>query len=240
MLAWQQALAKAPVPVAQAGTLFLYDPGTNKDLISDTIVGALKANTTVDTSVLIDGRSTIKFAAAASSGVTITLPTAINLDTLPAWTVEWVSRPTSFPTDYANELFLDTLTGITNVIGCRWSNLGYGNRLQFNMSNWANSFIWRPPVAKADVVNTIVRWAMVYQNNQVAIYKDGVRQMLANGTSTSTGTQNYIDKTMAFPTVARIHLGYYNGTNQSFLGNIGRIRISDGARYTANYTPIPF
>lgn len=226
-------------PEPTGDVLFLYDPATNKDLISNTVVGALRTATTVDTLVTLDGQPTVKFGSTAA-GAIITLPTPINLEALAEWTVEWSSRPTSMSSSYMNEIFLDLLNTAGYPLGCRWADGGYGNRLQFNISNFANSNLWRPPVDKSAALNKENRWAMVYKGGQVKVYRDGVKQMLAAGTNGGTGTQDFISKTQPFFTVAKIYIGWYNGTNVAFIGNMGRIRISAFARYLGNYSPKPF
>jgi hypothetical protein len=217
--------------------LFLFDPGTGKDEVTNQTCIAL-SGVAVDMSVLIDEKPTLKFAAVNNQGL-ITFPTPIAFDALEGWTVEWSSRPTSFATAYANELFLDITTTLGYPIGCRWGDAGYNNRLQFNISNWANANIGQPPVNKTAVVNKVNRWAMVFRNNRLQIFKDGVLQMLAFGTST-TYAQDYMAKNGALPTVTKLYLGYFNSINQAWLGNFGRIRISNFARYLGNYTPTPF
>jgi len=218
--------------------IFLFDPGTGKDEISNQVCIAMSGGLAVDSTYLMDDKPSLKFTGAANQGL-ITLPQAINLDTLGDWTIEWSSRPTSFVTTYANELFLDITTTQGYPIGCRWGDGGYGNRLQFNISNWANTNIGQPPINKASVVNKVNRWAMVFRNNLLRIYKDGVLQMIAFGTST-TYAQDYMPKVSTLLTATKMYLGYYNNINQAWLGNFGRIRISNFARYLGNYTPESF
>lgn len=228
----------AGIPQPTGDVLFLYDPGTSKDEISGNVCIALSGGAAVDNTFLIDNKATLKFTAAGQQGL-ITFPTSINLEALTEWTVEWSSRPTTFLTSYVTELFMDLTVSQGYPIGCRWGDGGYGNRLQFNISNWANNNIGQPPIVKTDVTNKINRWAMVFKGGQLRIYKDGVKQLLAFGTS-NTYAQDYIGKTQAFPTVTRMYLGYFNSVNQAFAGNMGRIRISNFARYLGNYTPVAF
>lgn len=218
--------------------IFLFDPASGKDEVTDQFCITMANGLAIDTSYLIDNKPTLKFTGASNQGL-ITLPQAINFDTLDDWTIEWSSRPTSFITNYANELFLDITNTQGYPIGCRWGDSGYGNRLQFNISNWANANIGQPPVNKASVVNKVNRWAMVFRNAQLRIYKDGVLQSLAFGTSTSY-TQDYLAKSGTLITATKLYLGYFNSINQAWLGNFGRIRISNFARYLDSYTPEGF
>ncbi|MNM47266.1 hypothetical protein D3C81_582290 [compost metagenome] len=226
------------LPEPTGDVLFLFDPGTAKDLISNQICIALANNATIDTINKIDDNPTIRFAQGTSQGL-ITLPTPINFEALTEWTVEWTSRPTSIGSSYFTELFLDIAVTQGYPIGCRWADGGYGNRNQFNIGNWSNAVLGQPSLVKSQAVNKDNRWAMVYKGGQLRIFYNGVLQMLAFGTGGSY-SQSYIDKTQAFGLIAKIYLGYYNGTNQAWLGNMGRVRISNFARYLGNYTPVPF
>jgi hypothetical protein len=225
-----------PEPTGEV--LFLFDPETGKDLISNQTCIALSNNAAIDTLNKIDDKPTIKLAQATSLGL-ITLPTPSNFEALTEWTVEWVSKPTSIGSNYFTELFLDIAVTQGYPIGCRWGDAGYGHRLQFNIGNWANAVIAQPQIVKSGVANVVNRWAMVYKGGRLKIYYNGVLQMLAFGTSNTYG-QNYVSKSQAFGIIAKIYLGYYNSINQAWLGNIGRIRISAFARYLGNYTPVPF
>ena len=229
---------KEDPPAPTGDVVFLYDPATSKDLISGQVCIALSNNAAIDTINQIDGHSTLKLAQGTSQGL-ITLPTPINFEALSEWTVEWTSRPTSIGSSYFTELFLDIAVTQGYPIGCRWGDGGYANRLQFNIGNWSNGVIGQPPIAKSSVVSKDNRWAMVFKNAQLRIYYNGVLQLIAFGT-TSNYNQNYISKTQEFGLIAKLYIGYYNSINQAWLGNMGRIRISNFARYLGNYTPIPF
>lgn len=226
----------APGPTGDV--LFLFDPETSKDLISNQVCIALSNGAAVDTLNKIDDKPTLKLAQATSLGL-ITLPTPINFEALTEWTVEWTSHPNTIGSSYFTELFLDIAVTQGYPIGCRWGDAGYNNRLQFNIGNWSNSVIGQPAIVKSSVVTKDNRWAMVFKGGQLRIYYNGVLQAIAFGTSTSYG-QNYISKSQAFGVIAKIYIGYYNSINQAWLGNMGRIRISNFARYLGNYTPVPF
>ena len=227
-------------PIPTGDVLFLYDPATNKDLISDTICGALKGSTSVDATFQIDGYDTLKFAA-ASAGAVLTFPTALSLNSMTEWTIEWSSRPTTIGSAYFTELFLDTVPASGIPLGCRWTDSGYGDKMQFNAADFNNLRLWRAAETKASAVNKLTRYSMVYKGGAIRVYKDGVLQMLANGVEGGSSTsQTFIPKTQAWPVFANLTLGWFNAGNTAWLGNFGRIRISNFARYLANYTPAPF
>jgi hypothetical protein len=218
--------------------LFLYDPATNKDLISDTVVGAIKTATEVDPAVLIDGQSTLK-TSSVNSGVLITLPTALDLETMQNWTLEWSSIWNAYQSGYATELFMDITNTAGFPIGCRWTDGGYQERNQFNASDWNNARIWRPSSTKTQVIGQLNRWALVRKGSYFFVMLNGVRQLLENGTVNGT-KQSLFNKTQALPTVTKMYLGYFNATNRCYPGNFGRIRFSNFARYVGDYTPQPF
>jgi len=226
----------APPPTGDV--LFLYDPATSKDLISNQVCIALANNAAIDIVNKIDDLPTLKLAQGTSQGL-ITLPTPINFETLSEWTVEWTSKPTSIGSAYFTELFLDIAVTAGYPIGCRWADGGYGNRNQFNIGNWSNNVIGQPAIVKGNAIGKDNRWAMVFRGGQLRIYYNGTLQMIAFGT-TNNYAQSYIPKTQAFGLIAKIYIGYYNGINQAWLGNMGRIRISNFARYLGNYIPVPF
>jgi hypothetical protein len=225
-------------PEPTGDVLFLYDPETSKDLISGQVCVALSGGAAVDNITKIDGKGTLKLVGGGSQGL-ITFPTPLSLEVLSEWTVEWVSRPISIQSGYVTEMFIDTSPSSGYPIGCRWPDGGYGNRAQFNLSNWANENIWHPPFAKAAAEGNTIRWAMVYKGGLIRIYKDGIKQSLAAGTS-GIYDKDFISKTVSWPVYHKIYLGYFNGTNSAWTGNFGRLRISNFARYLANYTPVPF
>lgn len=224
----------------EGDALFLYDPATNKDLISNIVVGALKAGTVVDSTYLIDNQPTLRVDN-ANAGAVLTFPSSIDLNALTEWTLEWSSRPTSIGGYYFTELFLDVAGGSGYPVGCRWTDTGYGNTLQFNAADWANERIWRPPFTKSTAVNTLNRYALVFKGGNFTVFRNGTKQMLTNATGgVGSTTQDYFPKTQAWGLFKILTLGYLNSVNSSWIGNYGRIRISNFARYLGSYTPEAF
>lgn len=220
-------------------TLFLYDPATNKDLVTGTTCGVLRSGTTVDSTILIDGNSTIK-STTGTHGATITFPTPLDLGSLAEWTIEWNSLPNSIGYGYSTELMLNWPAG--PYMGCRWADGGFGNRLQFSgggtgFSNVAT--IWRTPETNVQAANKLARYAMVLADGKISVYKNGIKQSMNNGT-TNAITQDYFVKATIPQPLTTMSIGWLNSTFISWQGNFGRVRISAGARYLANYTPVPF
>lgn len=240
LTAWQQS--SIITPRIDPDVLFMYDPATNTDLVTGLTCGVKLNSTTVDNVTLIDSQPTVKMAA-TNQGVTITFPTSIDLNSMPEWTIEWVSRPTSINTSYANELTLLDASGAGNMyIGCRWTDTGFANTLQFTLNGYGNtSTCWRAmSVTKSVAVNKLSRYAMVFKDNKLTVYRDGVLLTVTNGTGGSGVNQTFINKIQALNPFTRMYIGWANSTYISPIGNFGRVRISGIARYTSNYTPQPF
>lgn len=237
---WQQSMIVTPR--IDPNVLFMYDPATNTDLVTGLTCGTKLGVTTVDNTVLIDGHPTVKMAD-TDRGVTIAFPTPINLNALPEWTIEWSSLPTSINSSYANELnLLDAANTASNYVGCRWTDGGFANALQFTLNGYGNSAtIWRSfTTTKAAAVNKISRYAMVFKNNQVIVYRDGARLTLTNGSGGSGANQTFINKIQQNNPHTKMFIGWANSTYVSTIGNAGRVRISNIARYDGNYTPAAF
>ncbi|MNI53907.1 hypothetical protein D3C73_1087660 [compost metagenome] len=234
-LNWQQGLIQTG-RVDLNNVLFLYDPATNKDLVTGTTCGVVRANTPVDSVVMIDGNPTLK-AAVSTSGVAITFPTPIDLGILDEWTIEWAAFPTSVPANYATEMLMNYPGG--GYIGARWTDAGFGARLQFTGGGFGNAAtIWRIPTNYAQASGHLARYAMVYKDGLISVYKDGVKQTMNNGTGQSTSSTSF-PKAAGWQPFTTMNLGWINSTYISWLGNYGRVRISSTARYLANYTPQP-
>lgn len=234
-LTWQTGTMTMP---EFGSTIFLYDPETNTDLVTGTVCGVLRTGTTVDSAVLIDGHKTIKNAT-STHGVAITFPKPIDLGSLPEWTIEWSTRPTSVGYDYGTEMLLNWPSG--PFVGARWTDGGFGYRLQFSGGDgFGNAAtVWRIPQTNTTIINKLNKFAMVLKDGKISVYLNGVKQTMNNGTSNAVA-QDYFAKLGAWQPLTVMNIGWTNGTYVGWLGNYGRIRISKGARYTANYTPDPF
>lgn len=228
-------------PKIDPNVLFVYDPATNTDLVTGLTCGTKLGATAADSAVLIDGQPTVKLATTAQ-GVTIAFPTPINLDAMTEWTIEWSSLPTSINASYANELnLLDAANTASNYVGCRWPDGGFANALQFTLNGYGNtSTCWRAlSVTKTVALNKISRYAMVFKNNRMTVYRDGVLLTVTNGTSGNGTSQTFINKIQQNNPHTKMFIGWANSTYVSTVGNVGRVRISNIARYDGNYTPAP-
>lgn len=221
-----------------ADPIFLYDPATGTDLTGKTAYTETRySGTTVDNSVLIDGHPTILLAS-TSHGVNGTFTNGLNLD-LPEWTIEWSTIPASLPVNtYRNELWINNAN---YHIGNRWTDTGFGDRMQHFASTAAiNTQMWRS-IGKATAQGVLNRWAMVKVGTQVYVYHNGQRMTMTAGTAgTPGGTADNFAWGGPMGLLTTLTYGYRNSTQAAFLGNLGRIRITPSARYLGNYTPQPF
>lgn len=237
---WQQSMFVTPK--IDPNVLFMYDPATNTDLVTGLTCGTKLNGVSVDSNTPIDGQPTVKMAA-TNQGVTIAFPTPIDLNGLAEWTIEWASLPTSINASYANELTLLDAGGAANMyIGCRWPDGGFANALQFTLNGYGSpSTCWRAmSVTKTVALNKLSRFAMVFKDNQLRVYRDGALLTVTNGTGAGGTSQTFINKIQQLNTFTRMYIGWANSTYVSTIGNVGRVRISKIARYTSNYTPAPF
>lgn len=237
LTAWLQT-SIGSTPTIDPNAIFLFDPATNTDLVTGQVCGAYVGGAVADSSITIDGHATAKMDN-VNAGIGITFPKPLNLEALPEWTIEWSDRPTNIRAYYANELLLTTSNSV--VIGGRWTDGGFLERLQFTLTGFGNvNTIWRLDGTKAATYNVVNRYAMVFKDGRMSVYQNGVKQMMQNSTYGSGTRQDYIPKGAAWANFVTMALGFRESTNASFIGNYGRVRISDRARYTSDYTPQPF
>uniref|UniRef100_A0AB39CCS2 Tail fiber protein n=1 Tax=Pseudomonas phage RVTF4 TaxID=3236931 RepID=A0AB39CCS2_9VIRU len=216
-------------------TIFLYDPETESDLMG-VVHTYTKYGTVTPDDLEINGHKTLKLGTNVS-GMQITFATPFNLQDKD-WTLEWSFRNTvSAGTAYATELTLPSAVAGQGILS-RWGDTGFGNRLQVGGSMGAVNSIWNPPISKAASLNVDTNMALSCKNGRVSVFRNGVLQMLANGTGGVYNTPNYpVGANLSSLAYMQINSSGSGMINQ--LGNRGRIRLSLGARYTRNYTIKP-
>ncbi|WDS62036.1 hypothetical protein [Pseudomonas phage D6] len=219
--------------------IFLYDPDTNQDLSGNGAVSVLSGGAVRSDTQLVDGLPSLSLPTVAAKQL-ITFPTPLNLrDT--NWTLEWSSFCSTVPSAYANDLILDSNGPTTGALYTRYGDSGFGNRFVVSdLRGSANPALTRPiAYTKAALQNQLVHWALVQAEGNIFVYKDGIRQMLAGGASSTTYN---IQSTTAIniESVYQIRAGDANGSSvRASPGYKGRIRLSNYARYRSNYTPQP-
>jgi hypothetical protein len=235
MLELLMAKPRSQDEIPTPDVLFLWDPVQATDLMGSAATIAYVGTGTVDPAYLIDGVGTISFPA-TSAGATITFETPLDFTGMD-WTIEWSSFNTNAPTTYASEFAMYSgLTG--NGILARYGDTGFGHRLQFGNKFAAATDAYNINANKTGLANTLNRYALVCKSNVITVFRNGVKQPLANGTG---GVYNLAGFAAGAVTDLRaIRLGYLNSSVPALLGNHGRIRICRNALYTNNYTPTPF
>lgn len=237
---WLTTKQATPQPPDLAG-VFLFDPETRTDLINNNATVSA-SGTSIDTSYLIDGKPTTKLLSTGDFLV-ITIPTPIDLDASD-WTVEWSCRATAFQ-DSKYEGEFGGMTTAGKYLYSRWTDGGYGYFLQsFVGSGATGAVLWRILPAKQSVVGILRRMALVCKAGVVTVFKDGVPQRVGNwdnvGGASQAVTQDNFPKEANMGKLSSIRLGSSGSTTPAALSNIGRIRISNYARYISTYTPVPF
>lgn len=226
-------------PEETGDVIFLYDPVTNTDLIGGPSVSTLSGGAVADETILINGQPTLKFPTGSAKQV-IAFPSDLNLTT-GNWTLEWSFINNSAPSAYANDFVMYSRTGGSSVgVYTRFGDSGFGHR--YNLSDprgAANPNFCQPlPFTKASLVGLTTNVAMVSIGGLIKVYINGVFQMMAVG----AGSGAYTQPTFAAQGMDAIYqwgIGWVGSTVQAVPGNRGRIRLSNFARYKANYTPGP-
>ena len=201
---------------------FVIDTGVMSDVSGNGASCAMVASAAQDSSMKMDGKPSTKIATGASK-LRITLPKNWNtLFSSGNWTVEWSAYNSEgtvsdvYATDIqvsgnVLDIGVSTITTLTGLL----ANQCIGT----NLGGTKVSF-WRLPVTKTAAYKKLIRYCMQMQDGQLIFYMDGQKQTvstIALTVATTPGTP------MSGAAV------YY-----------GNVRVSNFARYKANYTPIPF
>lgn len=228
-------------PPYVGNVLMLYDPETNTDLSGNGAVSTLYTGMAATDAYLIDGFKTL-VKPTSSARQLITFPTPLNLSTHD-WTLEWQEYNTEQPPagDYRNEIILDS-----NVSGrglyARYGDGGFASRMYLGDPTGSAdpNKTWPTQFTKASLLNSLSHWAIVQYNSNIYLFRNGIRQMLAFGYGVSTYDKPYMT-TQPLAGIYQMRLGAAaaSTTVKGVVGYQGRIRLSDWARYTSNYTPKP-
>lgn len=155
------------------------------------------------------------------------------------WTLEYSSIIDNVASDYCGEiaLSLDQTTANYAMVA-RFGSPGFGNRYQIATGGTLTD-VFSSIYTKAQMVNKLKRIAFVKTSAGIALYIDGVRQMMAISVGTSYTYANAIPVSGRLNNVGVIVLGpSYSMQNAKI--RIGPVRLTASALYTADYTPVPF
>lgn len=231
-------LTKKEVPIPPTGATFLWDPVLQQDLYGSGATIAYIGGGTANTDYLIDGQGTFNLPT-TSSGFTITLASPLDLSG-GDWTVEWSTLNTVNNGNYGTDIAIDSgFPGSAKGVQARWSDTGFGNRVQFSTIFQQVTDCWNASLTKVTSLNTLQRFAMVCKNGQVSVFINGVKQMLANGTGGTYTAASFAAAPANLKDLKSIKIGWQNSTVQAMISRHGRIRITQSALYTTDYTPGP-
>jgi len=156
------------------------------------------------------------------------------------WTLEWSEINDGAPSGYFGELSIGTSADGSNGITVRYGDGGFGDRMQFGgpLDSFANC--WSIGFSKTALRGVLKRYALVQNAGAISVFVNGVKQMLALGVS------NVYDKptfTSSNPNTALTHIkiGSFQSNYPTMPARRGPVRFNPTvAKYSANYTPVPF
>jgi hypothetical protein len=232
-----EALLQAkPVVIPQLPPIMLLDAGTASDLIGSKPTFTLNTGASVDSTVLIDGHPTWKLSTTAAQ-VKVAFEKVLNLDTID-WTVEWSVIDTNVSTTYS--AILDILNAsLAQGISCRFNDGPYNNRLMFGAVATGTTDSFTVDVTQNQIQNLLTRFAFQCKAGRLTFYVNGTPMLSRVGT-TGTFSATSQPKSGTLTAESQILIGYRASGVPGFIGNMGRIRISDYARYAGTYTPQAF
>ena len=146
------------------------------------------------------------------------------------FTIEfWVYFDSSTNT-YGDVVYLsETSPPVSRLI--RTSNIGFGYHLQFASDFASSSTIWHPNLTQATMVGKWTHVVLQRELSDCTVYIDGVKQMLAQGTSSSYVYSSYTDTTDYGASAGIVTIG--NALNI----RIDELRITHKAKYSGDFTP---
>ncbi|MNG12194.1 hypothetical protein D3C84_957910 [compost metagenome] len=126
----------------------------------------------------------------------------------------------------------------TNGLLSRHASAGFGNRIQFGTIFAQLADCWNIAATKASTTDVLNRYALVCKDGQITAFRNGIKQLLANGTGSTYNTASI--PSTGLTDLRAIRLGWLNSTVVARIGRHGRIRITAEALYTDDYTPEAF
>jgi len=155
------------------------------------------------------------------------------------WTLEWSSHnEASVLAGYVADTALLSTAGLEAVCA-RYGNSGYGERFQLGGNMATAAVVWNSRFTKSAVNGVLKNYALVSVAGQISLYVDGVKEMLANGTSSNYTAASFASNA-SLTAVKYIRLGGYGANAITMPAKRGKARFSLFARYSDNYTPTPF
>lgn len=213
---------------------FLIDPKTQKLTTGNGFTGkiTLSNGAFYDTNNLLDGGGVLNMPNANSSFL-LKFDKILNL-AVTDWTLEWSVKNLTDPGpgNTYSTLVMERLYNldIAQLIHNGSSSISAAARNQMVLGNtggmpsYANLGITR-----AQSIGVHKRYAMSCKANKITVFVDGLLNMTYTFYATAYGDR-----------LAQLFLGSYASGYPTIPCHIGAVKLSKGAKYTANYTPIPF
>ena len=171
-----------------------------------------------------------------NAGATITFDRPLDLAGKD-FTLEWVSFNANNPTGYASEFALLASDNRYSGINVRYGDSGFGNRLQYGTDLSKLEHVYSANVTKSALSGKTSYHALVCRDGSIYVYLNGQRQNLATGTSSVYNKPSFPVRG-GLSALRHIRLGWIDHTQPAMIGRVGRIRISEGARYLESYDPV--
>jgi hypothetical protein len=151
------------------------------------------------------------------------------------FTIEaWVYLVDPLTNQYQN-IFTYNFSGGTVYI--RFTDSGFGNKLQVSVNGVFSSGMWSCPVTSTSVKGRWVHLALSRGSNVCRLFVDGVLQNIQNGVNPSTYpfTSFTSNESIGNQTTCEF-VGYASG-NYSFNGYVSNLRVVKSCLYTSTFTP---
>lgn len=194
----------------------------------------LGASVTYEAAPSIDG-VTLGGSLGSLNNTNIAFDTTVDL-TLSNWTLEYSVVVTG--ADSAQYIGEISLTSALNTPGfyTRYSQTAFDNRFGVVTSDQLTG-VYSPNILRSGM-GTLHRIALVKVGSVINLYFDGIKRPLAVG-QTANYTTTDIPATNLLKTVKYLVIGRNSAMGACTL-KVGPIRFSGYARYTSDYTPVPF
>lgn len=210
----------------------LFDMENNKELSGNVNVTAAYTNATLDDTLILDNRKSMKIPSGGQ--ILLTLGDAFDPN-IPEWTLEYTVRTNVATSTYLQIMSLYLASnGLYPGVNHRTSDSGFGLRWQVGQDFRTQALCYHPNFQQNTKVGVTTTMAFVKRSGVVTVFIDGKPQTMAAGTGST-----YNQPTIPWSSSV-LHDTIRFGATTSGMGlNVGAIRISKFARYRSEYTPKP-
>jgi len=136
---------------------------------------------------------------------------------------------------YSGLFYQNNSAGSNGIYISIGDNGAYANRLRFSVGGTAGPF-YTTAITRSQLLNNWHHIALVRVGSSCVVYVDGVRQMLASGTSTIYNNTSIPITTTLGSTSTALSLGY--GPSNFYVGGlVAEFALFSGAKYLGDFTP---